>query len=124
MVNLPAAGAEYHVPFGVRKGFQPRPPRTRNPCPGILSKNQDDLCSMMTNCIGVLPLVPKSFHDDGMIDTEGMRSVPDCLIDQGAAGQGARCRLDPSRFRAAPLITQCAASEMSDEHRPDRQVQG
>jgi 4-hydroxy-tetrahydrodipicolinate synthase len=32
---------------------------------------------------GILPVAPTPFHDDGSIDTDGMRRVLDCIIDQG-----------------------------------------
>jgi 4-hydroxy-tetrahydrodipicolinate synthase len=32
---------------------------------------------------GILPVAPTPFHDDGSIDTDGMRRVLDCMIDQG-----------------------------------------
>ncbi len=32
---------------------------------------------------GILPVAPTPFHDDGSIDTDGMRRVVDCMIDQG-----------------------------------------
>ncbi len=32
---------------------------------------------------GILPVAPTPFHDSGEIDTEGMRRVLDCMIDQG-----------------------------------------
>jgi 2-keto-3-deoxy-L-arabinonate dehydratase len=32
---------------------------------------------------GILPVAPTPFHDDGAIDTEGMKRVIDCMIDQG-----------------------------------------
>ena len=47
-VNLPTAELDYHVPFGGRKGFQLRPLRTRQLCPLIIYKIQDELCSIMT----------------------------------------------------------------------------
>lgn len=40
----------------------------------------------MTKYTGIWPVAPTPFHDDGTIDTEGMRRVLDCLIDQGADG--------------------------------------
>lgn len=40
----------------------------------------------MTTYSGIWPVAPTPFHDDGSIDTEGMRRVLDCLIDQGADG--------------------------------------
>ena len=40
----------------------------------------------MTHYTGIWPVAPTPFHDDGSIDTEGMRRVLDCLIDQGADG--------------------------------------
>ncbi|WP_323768065.1 dihydrodipicolinate synthase family protein [Marinovum sp.] len=33
---------------------------------------------------GILPVAPTPFHDDGSIDTEGMKRVLDCMIDQGS----------------------------------------
>ncbi|GAA4218039.1 dihydrodipicolinate synthase/N-acetylneuraminate lyase [Sagittula marina] len=32
---------------------------------------------------GILPVAPTPFFDDGSIDTEGMKRVLDCMIDQG-----------------------------------------
>jgi 4-hydroxy-tetrahydrodipicolinate synthase len=32
---------------------------------------------------GILPVAPTPFHDDGLVDEEGMRRVLDCIIDQG-----------------------------------------
>ncbi len=32
---------------------------------------------------GILPVAPTPFHDDGAIDTDGMKRVLDCMIDQG-----------------------------------------
>ncbi len=32
---------------------------------------------------GILPIAPTPFHDDGGLDTDGMRRVIDCMIDQG-----------------------------------------
>ena len=32
---------------------------------------------------GILPVAPTPFHEDGSLDTEGMRRVLDCMIDQG-----------------------------------------
>ena len=40
----------------------------------------------MSKYTGIWPVAPTPFHDDGSIDTEGMRRVLDCLIDQGADG--------------------------------------
>ena len=38
---------------------------------------------MQTPLTGILPVAPTPFHDDGSIDTDGMRRVLDCMIDQG-----------------------------------------
>ena len=35
---------------------------------------------------GIWPVAPTPFHEDGRIDTDGMKRVLDCLIDQGADG--------------------------------------
>lgn len=35
---------------------------------------------------GIFPVAPTPFHDNGDIDTEGMKRVLDCMIDQGADG--------------------------------------
>ena len=35
---------------------------------------------------GVWPVAPTPFNDDGTIDTDGMRRVLDCMIDQGSDG--------------------------------------
>ncbi|WP_299360548.1 dihydrodipicolinate synthase family protein [uncultured Paracoccus sp.] len=35
---------------------------------------------------GIWPVAPTPFHPDGAIDTEGMRRVLDCMIDQGSTG--------------------------------------
>ncbi|MGR3312629.1 dihydrodipicolinate synthase family protein [Roseovarius indicus] len=35
---------------------------------------------------GIWPVAPTPFHDDGAVDTEGMRRVLDCMIDQGVDG--------------------------------------
>ena len=35
---------------------------------------------------GVWPVAPTPFHDDGSLDTDGMRRVIDCMIDQGSDG--------------------------------------
>ncbi|GAW34779.1 L-2-keto-3-deoxyarabonate dehydratase [Roseovarius sp. A-2] len=40
----------------------------------------------MTRYEGIWPVAPTPFHDDGSLDTEGMKRVLDCLIDQGADG--------------------------------------
>ena len=40
----------------------------------------------MSQYIGIWPVAPTPFHDDGRVDTEGMRRVLDCIIDQGADG--------------------------------------
>lgn len=38
---------------------------------------------MIQPLTGILPVAPTPFHDDGRIDTEGMKRVLDCMIDQG-----------------------------------------
>ncbi|MAW88792.1 MAG: dihydrodipicolinate synthase family protein [Phyllobacteriaceae bacterium] len=38
---------------------------------------------MKTPLSGILPVAPTPFHDDGSLDTEGMKRVIDCMIDQG-----------------------------------------
>lgn len=38
---------------------------------------------MTTPLAGVLPVAPTPFLDDGSLDTEGMRRVLDCMVDQG-----------------------------------------
>ena len=38
---------------------------------------------MQTPLTGILPVAPTPFHADGSIDTDGMRRVLDCMIDQG-----------------------------------------
>ena len=40
----------------------------------------------MSQYTGIWPVAPTPFHDDGRVDTEGMRRVLDCIIDQGADG--------------------------------------
>ncbi len=40
----------------------------------------------MTRYSGIWPVAPTPFHDDGMLDLDGMKRVLDCLIDQGADG--------------------------------------
>ena len=35
---------------------------------------------------GIWPVAPTPFHDDGALDTEGMKRVLDCMIDQGVDG--------------------------------------
>lgn len=35
---------------------------------------------------GIWPVAPTPFHDNGTIDTEGMRRVLDCMVDQGVDG--------------------------------------
>ena len=40
----------------------------------------------MSKYTGIWPVAPTPFHDDGRVDTEGMRRVLDCIIDQGADG--------------------------------------
>jgi 2-keto-3-deoxy-L-arabinonate dehydratase len=35
---------------------------------------------------GVWPVAPTPFRDDGSLDTEGMRRVVDCMVDQGVDG--------------------------------------
>lgn len=35
---------------------------------------------------GIWPVAPTPFHPDGSIDTEGMKRVLDCMIDQGVDG--------------------------------------
>lgn len=35
---------------------------------------------------GIFPVAPTPFHDDGAVDTEGMKRVLDCIIDQGVDG--------------------------------------
>ncbi|MEM7046613.1 MAG: dihydrodipicolinate synthase family protein [Pseudomonadota bacterium] len=40
----------------------------------------------MTTYHGVWPVAPTPFHPDGTIDTDGMKRVLDCMIDQGVAG--------------------------------------
>lgn len=35
---------------------------------------------------GIWPVAPTPFNDDGTIDTDGMRRVLDCMIDQGVDG--------------------------------------
>ena len=35
---------------------------------------------------GIWPVAPTPFHDDGRVDTDGMRRVLDCMIDQGSTG--------------------------------------
>jgi 4-hydroxy-tetrahydrodipicolinate synthase len=44
------------------------------------------MTTAMIKYSGIWPVAPTPFHDDGSIDTEGMRRVLDCLIDQGADG--------------------------------------
>ena len=41
---------------------------------------------MQRACTGIWPVAPTPFHEDGRIDTDGMKRVLDCLIDQGADG--------------------------------------
>ncbi|MEM9552434.1 MAG: dihydrodipicolinate synthase family protein [Pseudomonadota bacterium] len=38
---------------------------------------------MKTPLTGILPVAPTPFHDNGDIDTDGMKRVLDCMIDQG-----------------------------------------
>ena len=40
----------------------------------------------MSQYTGIWPVAPTPFHDDGRVDTEGMRRVLDCIIDQDADG--------------------------------------
>lgn len=40
---------------------------------------------MKYSLTGILPVAPTPFLDDGRIDTEGMKRVLDCMIDQGVA---------------------------------------
>lgn len=40
----------------------------------------------MTMYSGIWPVAPTPFHDNGMIDEDGMRRVLDCMIDQGVDG--------------------------------------
>ena len=40
----------------------------------------------MAKYSGIWPVAPTSFNDDGTLDTDGMKRVLDCLIDQGADG--------------------------------------
>ena len=40
----------------------------------------------MSKYTGIWPVASTPFHDDGRVDTEGMRRVLDCIIDQGADG--------------------------------------
>ena len=36
--------------------------------------------------LGIWPVAPTPFHDDGGIDIEGMKRVVDCMVDQGVDG--------------------------------------
>ena len=38
---------------------------------------------MKTPLMGILPVAPTPFSDDGAVDQDGMRRVIDCMIDQG-----------------------------------------
>ena len=36
--------------------------------------------------LGIWPVAPTPFHNDGTLDLDGMKRVLDCLIDQSADG--------------------------------------
>jgi len=40
----------------------------------------------MTRYSGIWPVAPTPFHDTGEVDTEGMKRVLDCMVDQGVDG--------------------------------------
>lgn len=40
----------------------------------------------MNDYSGIWPIAPTPFREDGSIDTEGMRRVLDCMVDQGVDG--------------------------------------
>ena len=40
----------------------------------------------MAKYSGIWPVAPTSFNDDGTLDTDGMKRILDCLVDQGSDG--------------------------------------